>query len=130
MKPEYTKEFTMKTKTIFASTIAIFAIATTQVSALDNSDHLELLENAVIEQASTPAQKTAVSEYLANVAREKQELAQSFRAKAGLAYGGKAMTQIQQKKEFLRMAEQLEVEAQKYKRVSLYVNPSEVFAAK
>lgn len=120
----------MKLKSLFTFSFAIFAIATTQVSATDNSDHLELLENAVIEQASTPAQKIAVSEYLANIVREKQELAQSYRAKAGLAYGGKAMTQIQQKKEFLKMAEQLEVEAQKYKRVSLYINPFEGFAAK
>ncbi len=108
----------MKTKTILASSLAIFAIATSQVSAIDNSDRLELLEAAVIEQASTPAQKTAVSEYLANVAKEKLELATSYRGKAGLAYGGKAISQIQQKKEFLRLAEELEKEAQKYKRVS------------
>lgn len=94
-------------------------LATANLHALDTNDRLELLESAMIEQATTPAQKSAVSEYLANVAKEKTELAQALRERAGSTRGGKALSQMNEKKELLRRAEALEKDAKKYQTVSM-----------
>jgi hypothetical protein len=94
-------------------------LATANLQALDTNERFELLENAVIEQASTPAQKSAVSEYLASVAKEKLELAQSLRERANVSHGGKVISQNNEKRELLRRADALEKEAQKYKKVSM-----------
>ncbi len=93
-------------------------LATANLHALDTDERFELLENAVIEQASTPAQKSAVSEYLASVAKEKLELAQEMRQRATTPRGGKIVSQMNEKAELIRRAEALEKEAQKYKKVS------------
>jgi hypothetical protein len=77
------------------------------------------LENAVIEQASTPAEKSAVSEYLASVVKEKLELAQSLRERANTTRGGKAISQMNEKADLIRRAEALEKDAQKYKKVAM-----------
>ena len=94
-------------------------LATANLQALDTNERFELLETAVIEQASTPAQKSAVSEYLASVAKEKLELAQALRERANTTHGGKVISQNNEKKELLRRAEILEKEAEKYKKVSM-----------
>ena len=94
-------------------------LATANLQALDTSERFELLENAVIEQASTPAQKSAVSEYLASVAKEKLELAQALRERANTTRGGKVISQMNEKQELLRRADALEKDAQKYKKVSM-----------
>ncbi len=96
-----------------------FGLATANLQALDNVDRFELLENAVIEQASTPAQKSAVSEYLASVAKEKLELAQALRERANTTHGGKIVSQNNEKRELIRRAEALEKDAQKYKKISM-----------
>ncbi|GBF51060.1 hypothetical protein LPTSP4_25910 [Leptospira ryugenii] len=96
-------------------------LSTANLYALDTNERFELLESAVIEQASTPAQKSAVSEYLASVAKEKLELAQTLRERAQVAHGGKAISQTNEKQELLRRAAALEAEAAKYKKVSMDV---------
>jgi len=106
-------------KRLSAITISLaLGLSFSSISAMDEKDRIELLETAVIETASTPAQKSAVAEYMANVAREKMELAQSFRDKANSARGGKAITQMKEKAELLRKAEVLEKEAERYKKSS------------
>ncbi|WP_411823981.1 LIC_10421 family protein [Leptospira sp. 'Mane'] len=109
----------MKLTKIIATGVLGFGLATANLYALDTNERLELLENAVIEQASTPAQKSAVSEYLANVAKEKTELAQALRDRAQVSHGGKVISQINEKRDLIRRAEALEKEAQKYKKVSM-----------
>ena len=109
----------MKTTKIIATGILAMGLATANLHALDTNERLELLESAMIEQATTPAQKSAVSEYLANVAKEKTELAQALRERAGSTRGGKALSQMNEKKELLRRAEALEKEAKKYQTVSM-----------
>ncbi|EOQ89302.1 hypothetical protein LEP1GSC202_1434 [Leptospira yanagawae serovar Saopaulo str. Sao Paulo = ATCC 700523] len=109
----------MKTTKIIATGILAMGLATANLHALDTNERLELLETAMIEQASTPAQKSAVSEYLANVAKEKTELAQALRERAGAPRGGKILSQMNEKKELLRRADALEKEAKKYKNVSM-----------
>lgn len=94
-------------------------LATANLQAVDSGERFELLENAVIEQASTPAQKSAVSEYLASVAKEKLDLAQGLRDRANSTRGGKIVSQMNEKADLLRRADALEKEAQKYKKVSM-----------
>lgn len=108
----------MKTTKIVATGILAFGLATANLSALDTNERLELLESAIIETATTPAQKSAVSEYLANVAKEKMELAQALRERANSPRGGKLVTQMNEKKELIRRAEALEKQAKKYQNVS------------
>ncbi|TGK50642.1 hypothetical protein EHQ16_04760 [Leptospira kanakyensis] len=109
----------MKTTKIIATGILAMGLATANLHALDTNERLELLETAMIEQATTPAQKSAVSEYLANVAKEKVELAQALRDRANSPRGGKIVSQMNEKKDLLRRAEALEKEAQKYRNVSM-----------
>jgi hypothetical protein len=94
-------------------------LATANLQAIDTEDRFDLLENAVIEQASTPAQKSAVSEYLASVVKEKLELAQSLRERANTTRGGKAISQMKEREDLLRRAEALEKDVQKYKKVAM-----------
>ncbi|EOQ96277.1 MULTISPECIES: LIC_10421 family protein [Leptospira] len=109
----------MKTTKIIATGILAMGLATANLYALDTNERLELLESAMIEQATTPAQKSAVSEYLANIAKEKVEMAQALRDRAGSTRGGKALSQMNEKKELLRRAEALEKEAKKYQTISM-----------
>ncbi|TGN20854.1 LIC_10421 family protein [Leptospira idonii] len=109
----------MKLKKTIAVGILGLGLATANLYALDTNERIELLEAAMIEQASTPAQKSAVSEYLASVAKEKTELAQALRERANVTRGGKIVAQNNEKKELIRRAEALEKEAQKYKNVSM-----------
>jgi hypothetical protein len=106
------------TKTIAIGFLGL-GLATANLHALDTNERFELLENAMVEQASSPAQKSAVSEYLASVAKEKMELAQALRERAAVSHGGKVISQNNEKKELLRRAAALEAEASNYKKVSM-----------
>lgn len=118
----------MKLTRIIATGILGLGIAASNLQAMDASERFELLENAVIEQASTPAQKSAVSEYLANVAKEKIEMAQALRERALTSRGGKVITQNNEKQELIRRAVVLEKEAEKYKKVSMNTQPASQLA--
>lgn len=109
----------MKTTKMIATTILALGLATANLQALDTNERLELLESAMIETATTPAQKSVVSEYLANIAKEKTELAASLRERANSPRGGKIVSQNLEKKELLRRAAVLEREASKYNKVSM-----------
>ncbi|MDF3819836.1 hypothetical protein P3G55_08005 [Leptospira sp. 96542] len=109
----------MKTTKMIATGILALGLATANLQALDTNERLELLEAAMIEQATTPAQKSAVSEYLANISKEKMELAQALRERAGATRGGKIVSQNNEKKALLQRAAALEAEAKKYQRVSM-----------
>ncbi len=109
----------MKTTKIIATTVLALGLATANLQALDTNERLELLESAIVETATTPAQKSVVSEYLANIAKEKLELAASLRERATSTRGGKVISQNLEKQELIRRAEILEKQAAKYNRVSM-----------
>lgn len=104
----------MKTilKSIAITSLAI-AISATGISANENTK-LRLLEEAIVESAATPAQKSIVSAYMKNVANEKLALAKTYRERANGPKAGKVVYQNAQKKEYLKRATRLEEEAKRY----------------
>jgi hypothetical protein len=86
--------------------------------AVDNNEQLRLIEEAMIESATTPVQKTVVSRYMAKIATEKLQMAQKLRDGAKLARGGKLIYQNAEQKDLLKRAEILEKESEAYKTVA------------
>jgi hypothetical protein len=82
--------------------------------AVDNNDQLRLIEEAMIESATTPAQKTVVSRYMAKIANDKLQMAQKLREGAKLARGGKMLYQTSGQNDLLKRAQILEKEAGAY----------------
>ncbi len=107
----------MKTilKSIAITSLAI-AISATGISANEESTKLRLLEEAIVESATTPAQKSVVSAYMKNVAQEKLALAKSYRERANGPRGGKVVYQNSEKKDLLKRASRLEDEAKRYEK--------------
>ncbi|WCL48940.1 LIC_10421 family protein [Leptospira sp. GIMC2001] len=83
--------------------------------ALDQSTKLRLMEEALIESAITPEQKSAVAAYMNKIAEEKLALAQKLRERANSPRAGKVAYKNAERKELIRKAERLESEAKRYK---------------
>jgi hypothetical protein len=78
----------------------------------------KLLMNAMVEGATTPTQKVAVSKYLNMIAKEKLKQADSYRRLANRNFAGKAMKQRILSKEYTRKANALESEAKNYQQLA------------
>lgn len=108
---------TMKnfTKSIIL-TLTALTISASSLSAIDQSTKIQLLEEALIETATTPAQMNAVSAYMKNVAQEKLELAKEYRDRANGPKAGKVAYKNAEKKDLLKKAARLESEAKSYQK--------------
>jgi len=97
-------------------TLTALTISASSLSAIDQSTKIQLLEEALIETASTPAQMNAISAYMKNVAQEKLELAKEYRERANGPRAGKVVYQNAEKKDLLKKAARLESEAKSYQK--------------
>ncbi|MCB1157298.1 MAG: hypothetical protein H7A25_04645 [Leptospiraceae bacterium] len=111
----------MKT-TIKLLTIALVFGLTSSVFAITPAQENKLLMKALVEGASTPAQKESVSKYMNLLSKEKKAEAERFRALAKMHFGGKARLQDIKEKEYLKKAEALEQEAADYQKLALHYN--------
>ncbi|WCL49184.1 LIC_10421 family protein [Leptospira sp. GIMC2001] len=100
-------------KTTIATIVAL-GLSFTSLSAIDQSTKLKMMEEAIVESAATPAQKSVVSNYMNNVAKEKLELAQSLRDRANSPKAGKVAYKNAEKRDLLKKAARLEAEAKNY----------------
>ncbi|PJE00733.1 MAG: hypothetical protein CK427_12995 [Leptospira sp.] len=97
-------------------TLTALTISASSLSAIDQSTKIQLLEEALIETATTPAQMNAVSAYMKNVAQEKLELAKEYRERANGPRAGKVAYKNAEKKDLLKKAARLESEAKSYQK--------------
>jgi hypothetical protein len=95
---------------------AALAFGTTQLGAIDQSTKIRLMEEAIVESAATPGQKSAVAAYMQTVAKEKLELAQNLRERANSPRAGKVAYRNAEKRDLIKKAERLEKEAEQYKK--------------
>ncbi|EKO59311.1 LIC10421/LIC12816 family protein [Leptospira kirschneri] len=93
----------------FLSTGSVFAV----------SEELEdqLLEKALVESAVTKEQKTAIGNYLQAIAQQKVTRAEELRELARRSTGGKFLASSVQSQKYLKQAQVLEKEAQRYQSV-------------
>ncbi|NCN11071.1 MAG: hypothetical protein GW938_14630 [Leptospira sp.] len=101
------------TKSIILALTAL-TISASSISAIDQSTKLQLLEEALVESATTPAQQNVVSAYMKNVAQEKLELAKEYRERANAPKAGKVAYKNAERKDLLKKAARLENEAKRY----------------
>lgn len=103
-------------KIINRSLILLIAslLAATSLQAIDQTTKMKLMEEAMIESATTPAQKAMVASYMKNVADEKLQIAKNLRERAERPRAGKVAYKNSERKELLQRAAALEAEAKRY----------------
>ncbi|EJO71111.1 MULTISPECIES: LIC10421/LIC12816 family protein [Leptospira] len=77
----------------------------------------QLLEKALVESAVTKEQKTAIGNYLKAIAQQKVTRAEELRELARRSTGGKFLASSVQSQKYLKQAQALEKEAQRYQSV-------------
>ncbi|EMJ85887.1 hypothetical protein LEP1GSC198_0038 [Leptospira kirschneri str. JB] len=94
---------------VFLSAGSVFAV----------SEEVEdqLLEKALVESAVTKEQKTAIGNYLKAIAQQKVTRAEELRELARRSTGGKFLASSVQSQKYLKQAQALEKEAQRYQSV-------------
>ncbi|EMJ90764.1 LIC10421/LIC12816 family protein [Leptospira alstonii] len=91
--------------------------ATSAVFAVSEEVEDQLLEKAIVESAVTKEQKTAVGNYLKAIAQQKTARAEELRELARRSTGGKFVASNVQSQKYLKQAQTLEKEAQRYQSV-------------
>ena len=79
---------------------------------------VEEIEKLMVEKAESQQEKKAVHEYLMGESAQKKKMAERLRKIANTKKGGKANTQINNKKEMLEEADALDALAEDYKELA------------
>ncbi|WP_061215838.1 LIC10421/LIC12816 family protein [Leptospira santarosai] len=103
-------------KLIFVISLLGF-LAITPLFAVSEEVEDQLLEKAIFESAVTKEQKTAVGNYLKAIAQQKANRAEELRELARRSTGGKFLASNAQSRKYLKQAQALEKEAQRYQSV-------------
>lgn len=107
----------MKTNKLISVISLLGLLATSSVFAVSEEVEDQLLEKAIVESAVTKEQKTAVGNYLKAVAQQKATRAEELRELARRSTGGKFLASNVQSQKYLKQAQALEKEAQRYQSV-------------
>ncbi|AXR60434.1 LIC10421/LIC12816 family protein [Leptospira mayottensis] len=91
--------------------------ATSSLFAVSEEVEDQLLEKAIFESAVTKEQKAAVGNYLKAIAQQKANRAEELRELARRSTGGKFLASSVQSQKYLKQAQLLEKEAQRYQSV-------------
>lgn len=102
------------TKQLVTLTLGLALTLGGSLGAVDQSTKMKLMEEAMIETATTPAQKALVSSYMQSVAQEKIEIAKNLRERADRPKAGKVTYKNAERRELIQKAEALEAEAKRY----------------
>ena len=124
---KYTKRVKDMKTTLKAITIFAAILAVTSISATSSETESRLLEQALVEGAVTPGQKTAVAKYFSNIALAKKQEAERYREMAKVATGGKFRAQAIKSRDMLQKADLLDQQAEYYQNISVAQNPVEEY---
>ncbi|PJZ52250.1 LIC10421/LIC12816 family protein [Leptospira adleri] len=107
----------MTTNKLISVVSLLGLLASTSAFAVSDEVEDQLLEKAIVESAVTKEQKTAVGNYLKAVAQQKATRAEELRELARRSTGGKFLASNAQSQKYLKQAQALEREAQRYQSV-------------